>query len=323
MADSSKFEFITHSSSKYIFTRMQNIIWTTRGLGLPFLVESDSGNLLGELISSYYPKKPLVINFTRITEIDDHALDGFFNSIKTSNRKVIIIDGSHLFNRIDQLRKGEPIKISNDQKTNLIVLGNDKSVNKTEIETERKKVITLFKNDAVKNCLEKFPKKRRLSSTPLVATGEFNSNKLINDLKSFVWLSTFFADEVQDLINEQKIQKPTLLSASLRGAPFAAAIGMLLSKPYETIDHFGPKHKIFESDFINRIEKGTNYIFIGDFCIGGTEIKLAKMYTEMKGSFLNHAIVIGTQIDPEHFADYFKLYSLVNLSKLALVNYSI
>ncbi len=302
---------------------MQNIIWTTRGLGLPFVVESDSGNLLGELITLYQPHKPLVINFTRITEIDDHALDGFFASIKSSNRKIIIIDGSHLFNRIDQLRKGESIKISNDPGKNLIVLGNDKRVNKIEIEAERRKVIDAFKKTAVKKCLEKFTKKRRLSSTPLIATGEFNSNKLISDLKSFVWLSTFFCDEVEQIIEQQQIEKPKLLSASLRGAPFAAAIGMLLGKPYETIDHFGPKHKIFESDFINRIEKGTNYIFVGDFCIGGTEIKLAKTYTEMKGSFLNHAIVIGTHIDPIHFEDYFKLYSLINLSKLRLVDYSI
>lgn len=311
---------LTHSSNKYVFTRMQNIIWATRGLGLSYLLESDAGNLLGSIVEKVENEKSLVVNFTRITEIDDHALDGFFDSLIKSKRQVIIIDGNHLFNRIDQLRKGKGT-VSIEATSDIIRLGNDKKIKPNEIESNRKKVVETFKKDAVISCIEKFPK-RRLSSTPLVADGEYNSNRLISNIKQFMWLSSLLADELDKIISDEKIENPKLLSVSLRGAPFAASIGLLLSLPFETIDHFGPKHKVFDNDFLNRIEKGSNYIFVGDFCIGGTEIKTAKMYTNLKGSFLNHAIVIGNQIDPKYFKDYFKLYSLVDLNKLSLVKYS-
>lgn len=323
MTDINKINNLVHVGTKYVFTRMQNIIWVTNGLSLAYLIEKDAGDLLGRIIREANLDKTLIVNFCRITDIDDHALDGFFDECLITNRQVIILNGNHLFAKIDSLRKGKSIQTTNDPLRNVIIIGNNSVFDFDISEKERLVVVKDYTDNVVKNSFEKFPTVRRLNSTPLIASGEFNSNKLISDIKTFMWLSTFMSDKLSDIISEYKISNVKLLSASLRGAPFAASIGLTLNLPFDTIDHLGPKHKVFDKDFITKIEKGTNYIFVGDFCVGGTEIKNAKTYTGLKGSFLNHAIVIGNYIEPEHFKSDFMLFSLINLRELGIVNYSI
>jgi hypothetical protein len=314
-------ERLTHTGTKYVFTRMQNILWVTNGLALSSIIEKKAVNLLATIITQHHTNKPLVINFSRIIDIDDHALDEFFDALVGNKRQVIIIEGNHLFARITSLKKDKNVNIKESER--IIVFGKMDAFSLEELEAEREVLIKNFKKDSIKGCFEKFSKNKRLSSTPLIANGEFNSNKLISDPKSFLWMTTFLSDELESIIDAEKVNSPKLLSVSLRGAPFAAALGMILNIPYETIDHFGPKHKVLDNDFLNRFARGTNYIFIGDFSIGGTEIKIAKTFLELNGCFLKQAIVLGSYIEPEHFSDYFKLHRIVNLKELELVKYEI
>lgn len=320
-----RIEHLTHVGTKFVLTRMQNIIWVANGLAVSYIVEKNAGDLLSRIVKDHHVDKPLVINFKRVTELDDHALDGFFDSLIDSAREVIILEGGNLFQRIDALRKGKAVNMSLLANSNSIMIRKQEfsTITIDEIEREKNEITNSFLKKTISASFEKFPEERRMSSTPLLANGEFNSNKLISDPKIFMWFSTFLADKLETVLNSCPHEKRKLLCASLRGAPFVAATGMLLNIPFDTFDHLGPKHKVFDKEFLNRIEKGTNYVFIGDFSIGGTEIKMAKTYVELKGCFLNNALVIGNYIDKEHFSSEYKLESLIDLKSLGLVNYSI
>ena len=314
---------LVHVGTNYVLTRMQNIVWVTRGLGLSYMIEKDGGDMLAKIVQEVNPEKPLVVNFCRINEIDDHALDSFFDSVLATNRTVIILEGNHLFAKIETLKKGKSIPTTNDPGNRIIKIGTETNIDFDAIERERIELMKNFVTTSVKNCFEKFPEERRMSSTPILTNGEFNSNRLIYDVKTFMWLTTFMADELQKIINNCQKPQIKLLCASLRGAPFAASLAMLLKVPVDTIDHLGPKHKVFDKKFLSRLEKGTNYIFIGDFSIGGTEIKIAKTYTEFKSCNLNHALVIGNYIDSSHFKSDFELSALLDLKALGIATYKI
>jgi hypothetical protein len=294
---------------------MQILVWVANGPGLLHTVEKNAGDLLADLLR-FQKDKPLVVNCQGIVNVDDHALDELFVVLSTNQQQVILIDGHHLSDNIYKQRKDSKANIHNNPEENWISIGKNNDVDVGLIAKERDELKTKFIADTIKASFTKFEKERRLSSTPIKANGEYDSNTIISDLKKFTWMTFFLSEKLQAVLDSTKLPKVKLLTASLRGAPFASMLGMICNLPFETIDHFGPKHKVFDTEFLNRIEKGTNYIYIGDFAFGGTEIKLAKTYTEMKSSSLKHAVVLGNLIEAEHFADEFNLYSLINLNNL-------
>lgn len=301
--------------TRYVYTRMQILAWAANGPGLLHTVEKNAGDLLADLLK-FQKDKPLVVNFQGIVNVDDHALDELFAALNANQQQVIFINSHHLTDNINKQRKDSGANIHSNPKEDWISIGKNDAVDISLILKERDELKRNFISDTIKASFTKFEKERRLSSTPIKANGEYDSNTIISDLKKFTWMTFFLSDALQTVLDTTKLPKIKLLTASLRGAPFAAMLGMICNLPFETIDHFGPKHKVFDTEFLKRIEKGTNYIYIGDFAFGGTEIKLAKTYTEMKSSSLKHAVVLGNLIEPEHFADEFNLYSLINLNNL-------
>jgi hypothetical protein len=307
---------VTFVGSKYIFTRMQVLIWCSSGTTLLHSVEKKAGDQLAQLISDFIDDKTIVINFAGIVNIDDHALDDVFVALSKVEKQLVIINGYHLLSIIDRLKKEYNITITSNSSEDWISLGKQNQVSLKGINEERKTLKEDFIKESIKKTFIKFDSKRRLHSTPILANGEYNSNLIISEIKKFMWMCFFMADRIQELLDMHRLTNVKLLTASLRGAPFAAMIGLIKKLEFETIDHFGPKHKVFDIEFLNRIEKGTNYIYIGDFCFGGTEIKIAKTYTEMKSSKLCHALVLGNLIDSIYFKDEFELMSLQSLEGL-------
>lgn len=307
---------ITFVGNKYIHTRMQVLIWCSSGTTLLHSVEKKAGDLLASLINDSGEEKPIITNFEGIVNIDDHALDEVFKALVDGRKQLVILNGYHLLSIIDRLKKDFEITITSNSAEDWISLGKENQVELAEIDGERKKLKDDFITNTIKGTFIKFEEERRLHSTPIMANGEYNSHFIISDIRKFMWLCFFMADRIQNILENHKLTNVKLLTASLRGAPFAAMIGLIKKLEYETIDHLGPKHKVFDIEFLNRIEKGTNYIYIGDFCFGGTEIKIAKTYTEMKSSKLCHALVLANLIDQEHFKDEFELSSLQNLNNL-------
>lgn len=304
------------STTSFVFTRMQVLVWISNGTSCLGLIEKDAGKLLSKILEEFETDKPLVVSFKDIVNIDDHALDDVFNFLNSNTRQLIILDGFHLFEIIHKLKKESKANIDTMSENNIITIGKNSPISIEDIESERMVAKRNFIKNTVKDTFWKFGKEKRLSSTPIITNGEFDSNRILSNPKYFIWTTAFLSDALRDLLDRTKLKKVKLLSASLRGAPFASMLGMLHNLEYETIDHFGPKHKVFEFDFIKKIEKGTSYIYVGDYCFAGTEIKIAKTYTELKSSRLEHALVIGNLIDPEVFEDDFELISLINLNDL-------
>lgn len=311
-----KNEDLGFSTTSFVFTRMQVLIWIANGTACLGLIEKDSGKLLSRLISEYDIDKPLVVSFKDIIDIDDHALDDVFKSIEDNQRQLIILDGFHLMELIYRLKKDSSANFNSYSEDGIIIIGKNTPIKNNELIQERNQAKDNFIKNTVKSTFRKFEKEKRLSSTPIISNGEFDSNKILSNPRLFIWITAFLSDILRDLLDKTILKKVKLLSASLRGAPFASMLGMLHNLEYETIDHFGPKHKVFEFDFIKKIEKGTSYIYIGDYCFAGTEIKIAKAYTELKSSKLEYALVIGNLIESEVFEDDFELLSLVNLNHL-------
>ena len=84
---------ITFTTTSFVFTRMQVLIWIANGTSVLNVIEKDAGNLLAKLIKEENPDKPLVVSLKGIVNIDDHALDLVYQELNNNNRQLIILDG--------------------------------------------------------------------------------------------------------------------------------------------------------------------------------------------------------------------------------------
>jgi len=53
--------------------------------------------------------------------------------------------------------------------------------------------------------------------------------------------------------------------------------------------------------------------YVGDFVIGGTELKIAETYAVARNCIVNHAIVVGSLFDPGDYEGRATVHSLVKL----------
>ena len=53
---------------------------------------------------------------------------------------------------------------------------------------------------------------------------------------------------------------------------------MLLGLDYDTVDHLGPKHKLFDVDFFNNKTNKHIYIYIGDVNIAPLRLTPINLY---------------------------------------------
>ena len=93
-------------------------------------------------------------------------------------------------------------------------------------------------------------------------------------------------------------------------------MGILNDLDFINIDHIGPIHKVYDSNSLDLNHRNRNYLYIGDFVFGGTEIKLTKVYASFGGAKLNHALVLGSLFDSSVFSD-FKLHELNTLREIS------
>lgn len=299
-----------------IFTRAQAIIWVANGLTFLELFEKKAGKLLSDIIETCSEEKSLLINFKGVIKFDDHSLDDVFDKLEGNRKQIIILNGETLHEDFLRLKKGKNVNITHNTEHNIIILGSsdisELQIQIKEREESKKKYIT----NTLKNTFTQFGQFKRLCSTPFYANGEFDSKKIIESPKDFMWISFYLSDKLTQLVESEKIDNVVLVSASLRGAAFVSILGILNDYEYINIDHIGPIHKIDNSSKISHLTNKKNYIYIGDFVFGGTEIKLTKVYVGMSGSKLDYALVLGSLFEPEAFND-FKLVELNRLKEIS------
>ena len=314
----------------FVYTRLQAIIWAKSGLLSPQTIHQSAGDCLTEIYEHVKTEIPLVVSCKRIKEIAaNKALDIFFTSSKTNNRKIIFvhIENDSLKNSLIEIINRIGINDHTSTKYELCIC-NDKIIPNDLSEIISKMEIDIVKN-AVKSCYKAFVNGNKgLVSTSIEASGEFDATKIISNPKQFLWTSLLMADEFEKLkveIQKKNEENKTsdytelkLISVSLRSSPFVSSVGLLTNTGYDTIDHLGPKHKLFDIEILVTIKKNILYIFIGDFVAGGTEIKIAQTYINLLDCKLKYSIVIGSLLKAEAFKEHFTLKPIVFLKQVGI-----
>lgn len=170
---------ISFSTTSYVYSRVQALTWIANGTSLLNILEKNACELLARIIDETEESKSIVINFKGITDIDDHAMDSVFEKLENNKKQLVILNGYHLFSKIDKSKKESKAIIKSDSSDEIITIGNDDPVKITEIRDERLKFIQNFIQTTISNSFKKFDKEIRLCSTPIIANGEFNSSEII------------------------------------------------------------------------------------------------------------------------------------------------
>ena len=313
--------YLSHTS--WTYTSVYGLIWLNSGLKLPTNLEEKACNALIKMYREVNTEQPLVIDFRNIKDVADRALENLFKVFQDNSREVLLLNYDNISDAIDKnthdhYKKGSVIHTLRDGQFcrifNNVILTSDIG---EKVEELRKNKVA----DFVKSCFIKFDQEQYLTSTPLKATGIFDAAKLISNHTAFYWICLQLSDMLKSLLNSGKIslnKELRILTVNLKSSPFASVVSLLNKIPLVTIDHLGPKHKVYDLDILDGLEnlKQYSYIYIGDFCVGGTEIKIAKTYAGISNSELNTALVIGGYFQPDIFLPVFNLHSLVNINNL-------
>jgi hypothetical protein len=309
-------ENIYFETTNTVFTRAQALVWVANGLSMLDLFEKSTGILLSEIIDKCPVQKSLLVNFNGIFRLDDHCLDEVYDSLVGNQKQLIILNGSRLFDELNKLKKDKEININFVAESNIIILGNQRQIKIESLLKEKQDLVTTYLSTKLKATYTKFDQFKRLCSTPFLANGEFDSKKIIESPMDFMWFSFHLSDKLKDIIETEKLHDVVLVSASLRGAVFTSILGIINDIEYINIDHVGPIHRVYNYNPLDSKHQNRNYLYIGDFVFGGTEIKLTKVYASFGGAKLDHALVLGSLFPSEVFTD-FKLYELNTLSKIS------
>jgi hypothetical protein len=317
------------SFTDFIYIRLTAIIWINNGLVNVNNLPKASADYLTRVYDTIEINKPIIIDCKNVSNVIDHSWDLLFKSIAKNKRNIFFINSTGIEQKI-ALAYNEFCKTGKYQifdhsvsitfsdtfeVTELVLL----SISQKLQESSENYVLSTF-------CKHEKGQYRLLSSTPFYANGEYTASKLITSRDTFVWLSISFADFLQSEIERHQIGNEKgyplkLLSVTLRSAPFASALSLLLNYPLQTIEFLGPQRNYLGSKSQNYNDK-YEYIYIGDFSFAGTEIRITQMYAYMNGCKLKHAFVLGSLFLKDRFSDFF-LHSLTDLTKNKNADYKL
>lgn len=320
---------------QFVYVRASAIIWSISGFHNCMRFEKSAADYVIFLLQTYGRSKPVILSMKDVDGIADHALVELGSYIKSNNCTLILIELNKLANlRSNGVTKDEIDRIFPDLNSLMSLPG----LNHSKIDDNyyfgivpdnellrsqaaiRKEISSIEENilkEAIEGSYIPFEEKKRpLYSTSLYASGEFDASHIISDPKYFMWISLRLADEFRLLLDLVDSKYETrILSVSLRGSPFAAAIALISGINFDVIDHLGPRQRLYDYSSIEPRPSGIEYIYVGDFVCGGTEIKIAQTFTKMHGSNLSHALVIGSAQAKEAY-QAFTLHSLMNLKSV-------
>ena len=268
-----------------------------------------------------------VINCNHIIDIDDHALKAIhdFAIEKKVNLIFYSSDNNHLFcnslqEYFDNKEANTEIRsISDIGKFFLIKQGS--SLNNECLTTLKSRVESIENRELIKLIGSSYVKAEdnfRLTSTPLKASGHFNANVINSDPSSFRWVISLMAEKIQHEISKVRYEDYTIVASSMRGAAIAASVREVLQYRdninFQLLDHFGPKHDLRNSPFKLGMSEKEKCIYVGDFFIGGTEVKLSQTYCRGLGGELLKVFVLGKYTNNTNLGNSIQVNSLVQLS---------
>jgi len=309
-------------SKDFVYLRLKALIWADFGLEYPENLRSQSGQKVAETWRNNSQKRVVIVNCKGVSVIDQHALEDVKKHCPTAIQPIIFITDSSTFMEDIEHALGAPgLKLSLGEE--LVGYAYAKKISGTsrlkqlvsagfglEI-AETKKVVG--------DCFEKHKGNQiaRLNSTPIRSSGVFNARELIGNPKTFSLIALQLAERLELLIQKYRPRNPCILAVSLRGSPIAAAAAFLANPrlDVEIVDHMGPKQAVLEGYSINTFRSGLSYIYVGDFAIGGTEIKVASSYACALGSHVTNALMIGSLLESDEYGVSIPIESLVSLKE--------
>ncbi len=313
--------FISHTN--FCYTRIILFSWTC--LSAPTILSESNGEYFIQRITDNLGRNVdnVIVNCNGVEDIDDRFIVPVINFLKYTKKTFIFFSNDNkakLINHLERKVKGiSNLKCFHDGDTKSFCLDNSELTSQTVMSYIRDALdlenVWLAKQ--IKKTYRKYEKVQRLSSTPLLATGEFNASKILSDPYKYKWVVSCLAESINSILQVEKPHSYTIIAASLRGAAIAGAIWELLyfsnKGSLHIVDHMGPRHDLLElpkhQDKIN----STYCIYVGDFMIGGTEAKIVNSYCNFLGGKLRHAFVIGKYIREDNLGRDLRLHSLVNL----------
>ena len=278
---------------------------------------------LDELVGD---KDTIIVNCNDINDIDDHSVDPIFKFIKERKKAIIFFADDNKKQLVDHL---DGISRNYDIEKNFFTEKNIKSIffdngilSRLDAVSWIKEALNLEKKwliRQVKKSFQPYDTEKRLSSTPLKASGEFNATKILSHPAKFKWVVTIMAESINRIIQIDQPKSLTIISASLRGAVIAGGVWEILyyvCRPnLHLVDHMGPRYDILEIPSKKDKSIAKYCIYIGDFMIAGTETKVVSSYCSLFGGNLKHAFVIGKYIDETYLSNDIQLHALVNLKE--------
>lgn len=312
-------------SPTFVYTRLKAIIWCESGTAYITQVEAAAGRALAAILHGLIRDgntKPLVINCRGVLTIDDRALDAIKAMIADLSFPVVFCSVNYAVASRLAAELGPPITRDDTGDDCYAVFAGvaRKSDEWQEMLSSIKDAEDLEVATFIRDCYQAHEGggKMRVSSTPLKSSGVLNARKIIAKSHSFVWACLKMADIVDELIRSSHFRQSQgrLLAVSLRASPFAAAIAFLLTgRPFEVeiVDHLGPHHAVLEEDYLRPSGGALRYVFIGDFILGGTELKIAQYYARTKGAILEHAIALGRLLPRKAYGPRVDVRTLVSI----------
>ena len=314
--------------SDFIYTRLQLINWACQGIFQSKTLHYNTVKEISVVYHNYKVEKCLVVDCKDVDDVGSNALNQFIRE-KITDRKLILINCEKISGFISAKLNEFKVKYSGENGNLVISKGNIDLPN--IVNTKINEVVSLKMNHIVASCFKANEecKLSRLHSTPIYSNGEFDASLIISNPYNFCWICIILADLTNEVISSIRSDENAkmldyssekLISVSYRSCPFAFSVANLIGKELIVIDHLGPKHKLHDLEIIDQLNKDTLIIYIGDFLVGGTEVLIAKAYSNIFDSDLKYAVVIGSaQRDSNNdkcFSDKFDFKSVVLLRDL-------
>lgn len=231
---------------------------------------------------------------------------------------------------------------------NLIALDNASASNSAFARGSKKLIERCTKLLAEKCWLPAEGGNVRLRSTPLTGPGVFDARLVLGNPSAYAWLCFLLALRVMVSVEptkdsssnvaglSQTHQSPNrpvrILACTQNGVAISAGVlhaydllnpqnKIMEIEGIDVIDRYGPPQRYIEEYSFSISNQISGYIYIGDFVIAGTELKLAQAHSFHRGTTILKAVVIGSLLDPEKtniFSNDFCVDALVSLSDLEL-----
>ncbi|MCU1792484.1 hypothetical protein [Pectobacterium polaris] len=321
--------FINHEDFSY--TRILLFSWDC--YLQPVILSETNGHFFAEKIKENFKSgnKKIVINCNNVLDVEDHFSDEFLKIIKNNKECSIVFYSNDRVNKLIEYIKKHINKSDfhhtfmheEGEVSSYIISGNNvcsstiSSMISEANRIEKKKVIEVVKNSYVETGAE------TLSSTPLSAKGQFDATKLISKPSVFRWIVLLLVESIFNYCISNNVKGYGLVAGSLRGAAIAGSVWELLQQfddeiTIKIVDHVGPCHDVVGKRYESLGVINKEFIYIGDFLIAGTEIKLTSAYCNFIGTTLTNAFVIGKYTTKNLIDNKIKLHSLVDLNECNL-----